>query len=109
MKRNEQQKGQKGEEFYVWKNDAVRWVYGRKERAKLRKEWDKAKELERSRVAEGEGRGASRGGTPAGGVLEGMAMDGRASASGSSAGNGKGSRNYIFRRIGGDVIEKSAV
>ncbi|KAK0103966.1 hypothetical protein ONS96_005071 [Cadophora gregata f. sp. sojae] len=49
-KRTDNPKDHKSDGFYGLRNEAVRWIYGRKERSKLKKEWNKAKLLEKERL-----------------------------------------------------------
>ena len=51
-KRTNVPKDSKSDGFYGLKNEAVRWIYGSKERSKLKKEWTKAKLLDKKRLEE---------------------------------------------------------
>ena len=51
-KRTNVPKDGKSDGFYGLKNEAVRWIYGSKERSKLKKEWTKAKLLDKKRLEE---------------------------------------------------------
>ncbi|KAG4441971.1 hypothetical protein IFR05_002539 [Cadophora sp. M221] len=135
-KRTERPKGHKSDGFYGLKNEAVRWIYGRKDRAKLKKEWDKAKELERLRLESeanggaggrtgsraGMGTGLSNGDASAhGAVIEGRGLStagssaglppGSAGESGNGSVNGKrrGFRTSVLRSSGGDLSTQSPV
>ncbi|CZT41654.1 uncharacterized protein RSE6_01413 [Rhynchosporium secalis] len=58
IRQKEWPKGHQSDGLNGWKIEAVSWIYGRKERAKLKKEWDKAKEMDRMRI-ESENSGAT--------------------------------------------------
>ncbi|XMA07793.1 hypothetical protein WAI453_000584 [Rhynchosporium graminicola] len=58
IRQKEWSKGHQSDGLNGWKIEAVSWIYGRKERAKLKKEWDKAKEMDRMRI-ESENSGAT--------------------------------------------------
>ena len=114
-RRREVPKGQRGDGFYGAKNDIVRWVYGRKERRKLRKEWDKAKTLEKMKLEDGaavstgriiEGRGLSTAGSSTG-LPPGSRENGSASGSADEKGRGRGIGP--FKRSGGNLSEQNPV
>ncbi|KAH7399882.1 hypothetical protein BKA64DRAFT_467978 [Cadophora sp. MPI-SDFR-AT-0126] len=132
-KRTQKPKDHKSDGFYGLKNEAVRWIYGRKERAILEKEWAKAKLLqkereeklandgvamrERSRV--GLTTGLSNGDANAHGALiegRGLSTAGTNSSNGVSGsaedsvhGKGRRFRRNMLRGSGGNLSEKSAV
>lgn len=132
LKREKRPNGHKSEGFYGARNEYVRWIYGRKERAKLRKEWDEAKEREKKKKEEklviGRGNSGGAVGGSGGGMVNGTAaIDGKglpamsganglplgsvdatsASVSGSASGKKQGLRASVFRRSAGDQSEKS--
>ncbi|PVH89197.1 hypothetical protein DL98DRAFT_97495 [Cadophora sp. DSE1049] len=132
-KRTEKPKDHKSDGFYGLKNEAVRWIYGRKERSKLKKEWTKAKLLEKERleklanggVAVREGSraglstGMSNGDASAHGALiegEGLSAAGTNNSNGVSGsardsvhGKGRRFRGNRLRGSGGNLSDKSAV
>ncbi|KAL2071212.1 hypothetical protein VTL71DRAFT_12447 [Oculimacula yallundae] len=129
-KRTERPKGHKSDGFYGLKIEAVSWIYGRRERAKLNKEWDKAKELEKIRLAKEAsgingwtgsraGLGTANGNPTVFGVdIEKRPLSTAGSSTGLPPGSPDGGRNghanakrkiFRLRSSGGDVSLRSPV